>query len=56
MLRNIILFIPCVILLNALVGLNGAIAAQPIVETLLAVICLVMYLVSRKRLPATIKW
>lgn len=31
MLRNIILFIPCVIVLNALVGLKGAIAAQPVV-------------------------
>ena len=48
MLHNIILFIPCVILLNALVGLNGAIAAQPIVETLLAAICLVMLMISRR--------
>ncbi len=47
LLRNIILFIPCVILLNALVGLNGAIAAQPIVETILAAICIIMYWVSR---------
>lgn len=56
MLRNIILFIPCVILLNAIVGLNGAIAAQPIVETILAAICFVMYFLSCKRLPATIEW
>lgn len=48
MLRNIILFIPCVIVLNALVGLKGAIAAQPVVETILAVICLAMYALSQK--------
>ena len=55
MLRNIILFIPCVILLNALVGLKGAIAAQPIVETLLAGICLIMAMISRRRrFPITV--
>ena len=48
MLRNIILFIPCVIVLNALMGLNGAIAAQPVVETILVVICLAMYLLSQR--------
>ena len=49
MMRNVLLFIPCVILLNALFELNGSIAAQPIVETLLAAICIVMYLKSRKK-------
>lgn len=49
MLRNIILFIPCVILLNKVLGLNGAIAAQPIVETALAVICFIMYQCSRSK-------
>lgn len=44
MMRNVILFIPCVILLNAVFGLNGSISAQPVVETLLAAICIVMYL------------
>ena len=48
MLRNIILFIPEVIILNALFGLNGAIASQPVVETALAMICLGMYLISRR--------
>ena len=52
MLRNIILFIPCVILLNAVIGLNGAIAAQPVIETILAVVCLIMYTLSRRRLIA----
>ncbi len=41
--RNVVLFIPAVMLLNSLWQLNGVIAAQPIVETVLAVICLVMY-------------
>ena len=46
MMRNVILFIPCVILLNAVFGLNGTISAQPVVETLLAVLCAAMYLKS----------
>ncbi len=41
--RNVILFIPAVIILNRLWQLDGVIAAQPIVETVLAVICVVMY-------------
>ena len=52
MLRNIILFIPCVILLNAVFGLNAAIAAQPVIETILAAVCLIMYTLSRRRLLA----
>jgi len=49
MMRNVILFIPCVILLNTLFGLYGTISAQPVTETLLAVICLVMYLRSSRK-------
>lgn len=41
--RNVILFIPAVFILNSLWKLNGVIAAQPAVETVLAVICIVMY-------------
>lgn len=41
--RNVILFIPAVIILNRLWQLDGIIAVQPIVETLLAIICIVMY-------------
>ncbi|WP_204875594.1 MATE family efflux transporter [Pseudoflavonifractor phocaeensis] len=41
--RNAVLFIPAVILLNSLWKLNGVIAAQPIVETVLALVCLLMY-------------
>lgn len=42
-LRNAVLFIPAVILLNHLWGLAGVIAAQPVVEALLTVVCLVLY-------------
>ena len=41
--RNVVLFIPAVIVLNRLWQLNGVIAAQPVVETILAIICIVMY-------------
>ncbi len=41
--RNVILFIPAVVILNSLWQLDGVIAAQPVVETVLAVICMVMY-------------
>ena len=47
-LRNAVLFIPGVILLNRFWQLNGVIAAQPVVEAVLAVICLLMYLRDRK--------
>lgn len=50
MLRNVILFIPCVIIFNSLFGLKGTIAAQPVVETILAIVCLIMYMISKKRL------
>ena len=42
--RNIILFIPAATILNTLWQLDGVIAAQPIVETFLAIICIVMYI------------
>ena len=41
--RNVVLFIPATIILNGLWQLNGVIAAQPVVETVLAIICIVMY-------------
>lgn len=43
MMRNAVLFIPAVILLNHFWQLSGVIAAQPIVETILAVVCVIMY-------------
>lgn len=43
-LRNAILFIPGVIILNHFGKLNGVIAAQPVVETALTIICIIMYI------------
>ena len=43
-LRNAVLFIPGVIILNYFWKLNGVIAAQPVVETILTMICVVMYI------------
>lgn len=43
LLCNAILFIPAVILLYYLWKLNGVIAAQPIVETILMIVCIIMY-------------
>ncbi len=45
--RNAALFIPAVILLNHFWGLHGVIAAQPIVEAILTVVCLILYGKSR---------
>lgn len=42
-LRNTALFIPGVIVLNAFGKLNGVIAAQPVVELILTIICIQMY-------------
>lgn len=42
-LRNALLFIPCVILFNHFWKLEGVIAAQPVVEVLLTMICFIMY-------------
>lgn len=48
LMRNLILFIPGIIILNKVFGLNGAIAAQPVVEGILTVVCVVMYLITVK--------
>ncbi len=44
LLRNAVLFIPGVILLNHFWKLDGVIAAQPAVEAVLTVICFIMYI------------
>lgn len=49
LLRNAVLFIPGVILLNHFWKLNGVIAAQPAVETLLTLICILMYIHDIRR-------
>ena len=41
--RNAVLFIPAVILLNSLWGLDGVIGVQPVVEAILTTGCLVLY-------------
>ena len=43
-LRNAVLFIPGVMILNYFWQLNGVIAAQPVVETLLTILCVSMYI------------
>ena len=43
-LRNAALFIPGVVILNHFWKLDGVIAAQPVVETVLTLICIVMYM------------
>ena len=48
LMRNLILFIPGVIILNKLFGLEGAIAAQPVVEGILSLVCIVMYMMGVK--------
>ena len=48
LLRNAVLFIPGVMILNHFWKLNGVIAAQPFVETALAIICILMYVLDVK--------
>ncbi len=48
-LRNAVLFIPAVILLNHFMGLDGVIAAQPIVEAILTVVCIVLYQIGKPK-------
>ncbi len=48
LLRNAVLFIPGVIMLNDVWQLQGVIAAQPVVEAVLTLICIIMYRSDRK--------
>lgn len=48
--RNIILFIPAVTILNRFWQLDGVIAAQPVTEAVLAVICIMIY--AKDTVPA----
>lgn len=48
--RNIILFIPAVTILNRYWQLDGVIAAQPVTEAVLAVICIMIY--AKDTVPA----
>lgn len=49
LMRNLVLFIPAVIFLNSVWQLNGVIAAQPVVETVLAIVCMAMYARDSRR-------
>ncbi len=44
LLRNVVLFIPGVVILNYFFKLNGVILTQLIVEIILTAICLIMYM------------
>lgn len=48
-LKNIILFIPAIILFNTLFGLTGVIAAQPIVECIISLVCMLLLQLDLKR-------
>ena len=49
MLRNVILFIPGVVLMNALWHLSGVIATQPTVELIVMLMSIVLYVWDQKR-------
>lgn len=49
MLRNVILFIPGVMLMNVIWKLNGVIATQPAVETVVAIVCVGLYVAAQKQ-------
>lgn len=42
-LRNAVLFIPMLFVMNALLGLNGVILNQAVVEAIMTVVCIVLY-------------
>lgn len=44
--KNFIIFIPAIILLNTLFALNGVIAALPITEYIIGILCIVLYKVD----------
>lgn len=46
-LRNVVLFIPGVIVLNYLFGLNGVLLTQLVVEGIISVICIILYLCNQ---------
>ncbi len=52
LMRNAVLFIPAVMLLNHLWGLSGVIAAQPVVEAVLTLVCAALYGLELRRQPA----
>ncbi len=49
MLRNVILFIPGVMVMNLFWKLPGVIATQPLVESIVAAISIILYVVNKRR-------
>ena len=49
MLRNVVLFIPGVMLMDALWSLPGVIATQPVVEFVVMVVSIILYFLNQKR-------
>ena len=49
MLRNVVLFIPGVMLMDALWNLPGVIATQPVVEFVVMVVSIILYFLNQKR-------
>ena len=49
LLRNVILFIPGVMLMDTLWNLPGVIATQPVVECIVMVVSIILYLLNQKR-------
>jgi multidrug efflux pump len=49
MLRNVILFIPGVIVMNLFRKLPGVIATQPVVETIVAAMSIILYVINKRK-------
>lgn len=49
LLRNVILFIPGVMLMDTLWNLPGVIATQPVVECIVMIVSIILYLLNQKR-------
>ncbi|MDO4493862.1 MAG: MATE family efflux transporter [Clostridia bacterium] len=49
LLRNVVLFIPGVVLLNRLFGLTGVLLTQLVVECVITLLCVVLYLTNRPK-------
>lgn len=48
MLRNVVLFIPGVMLMDALWNLPGVIATQPVVEFIVMLVSIILYFLNQK--------
>ena len=49
MLRNVILFIPGVIVMNLFWKLPSVIATQPVVETIVAAMSIILYIINKRK-------